>query len=130
MNITKFLKELLFYRTPQMAAFVFIPQPCYDVWCIKNGTPLFINWSGFLSNSVKVYPIKLKTGMLYHMNNAFRNTVFRHLLMGLKLWAHVPVAVKSCPAAAHVYRWALWTILPFLVSSSGKYTMVKTKKKE
>ena len=23
-----------------------------------------------------VYPIKLKIGMLYHMNNTFRNTVF------------------------------------------------------
>ena len=32
--------------------------------------------SGFLNNSVKVYPIKLKIGMLDHMNNTFRNTVF------------------------------------------------------
>ena len=30
----------------------------------------------FLNNSVRVYPIKLKLGMLDHMNNTFRDTVF------------------------------------------------------
>ena len=33
--------------------------------------------SGFLNNSVRVYPTKLKIGMLDHMNNTFRNTVFQ-----------------------------------------------------
>ena len=33
--------------------------------------------SGFLNNSVRVYPIKLKLGMLDHMNNTFRNTAFQ-----------------------------------------------------
>ena len=33
--------------------------------------------SGFLDNSVKVYLVKLKIGMLYHTNNTFRNTVFK-----------------------------------------------------
>ena len=49
------------------------------LWCIKSRTHLFTNLSsivGLLSNSVRVYPIKLKIGMLYQMNNTFRNTVF------------------------------------------------------
>ena len=33
--------------------------------------------SGFLNNSVRVYPIKLKIGMLDHMNNTFENTVIQ-----------------------------------------------------
>ena len=32
--------------------------------------------SGFLKYSVRVYPIKLKTGMLYHMHNTFWSTIF------------------------------------------------------
>ena len=32
--------------------------------------------SGFLINSVRMYPVKLKLGMLDNMNNTFRNTVF------------------------------------------------------
>ena len=32
---------------------------------------------GLLNNSVRVYLIKLKIGMLYHRNNTFRNTVFQ-----------------------------------------------------
>ena len=32
--------------------------------------------SGFLNNSVTVYTIKLKIGILYHMSNTFWNTVF------------------------------------------------------
>ena len=39
--------------------------------------------SGFLNNSVNVYPVKLKIAMLYRMNNTFRNTVFRYLSMCL-----------------------------------------------
>ena len=31
----------------------------------------------FSKNSVRVYPVKLKIGILYHMNNNFRNTVFK-----------------------------------------------------
>ena len=31
--------------------------------------------SGFLNNSVKAYCVKLKIGMLYHVNNTFRNIV-------------------------------------------------------
>ena len=31
----------------------------------------------FLDNSVRVYPIKLKPGMLDHKNSTFRNTVFQ-----------------------------------------------------
>ena len=51
----------------------------YIVWCIKSRTRLFINLSSivrFLNNSVRVYPIKLKIGILDHMNNTVRNTVF------------------------------------------------------
>ena len=32
--------------------------------------------SGFVNNSVRVYPTKLKLGMLYLKNNIFRNTIF------------------------------------------------------
>ena len=49
------------------------------LWCIKGGTGLFISLlslSGFLNNSVRVYPIELKIVMLYHMNKTFRNSVF------------------------------------------------------
>ena len=31
--------------------------------------------SGFLNNSFRVYPVKLKIGMLYYTNNTFRDTV-------------------------------------------------------
>ena len=50
--------------------------------------------SGFLNNSIKVYPVKLKIGMLYHLNNTFRNTAFldicqyalkRLIILGLEL---------------------------------------------
>ena len=37
-----------------------------DLWSIVR----------FLNNFAKVYPIKLKLGMLDHMNNTFRDTVF------------------------------------------------------
>ena len=46
----------------------------------------------------------------------------------IKFWVRVPIAVGLCPAAAHFYRWTLWTIHHFLVSSSRKNTRVKTKK--
>ena len=46
----------------------------------------------------------------------------------LKLWAHVPIAVSSSTAAAHMYRWTPWTIHPSLASSSRKNTKVETKK--
>ena len=45
----------------------------------KSRTGLFMDlWSivRFLNNFVKVYPINLKLGMLDHMNNTFRDTVF------------------------------------------------------
>ena len=32
--------------------------------------------SSFPNNSIRVYPVKLKIGILDHMNNTFRNTVF------------------------------------------------------
>ena len=49
--------------------------PCYDVLIVFS----FINccqFSGFLNNSVMLYPKKLKTGMLSRMNDTFGNTVF------------------------------------------------------
>ena len=35
-------------------------------------------------------------------------------------WAHVPIAVSSCLAAAHMCRWTFWTVYLSLVSSSRK----------
>ena len=35
-----------------------------------------VNYQVFYNNSVRVYPIKLKIGILYHVNNTFQNTVF------------------------------------------------------
>ena len=46
----------------------------------------------------------------------------------LKLWASVPIAVSSSPAAAYMYRWTLWTVYFSLVCSSRKNTGVNTKK--
>ena len=40
---------------------------------------------GFLSNPIRVYPGKLKIGMLYYTNNTFQNTV---------LWISVNVPLK------------------------------------
>ena len=67
-----------------------ISQPCYDVlkffsprhivWCIKGRTHLFVRLSSIfrLSNtSVRMYPIKLKSGILDHMNDTSRNNVFQ-----------------------------------------------------
>ena len=84
--LLSFFKKVLFNESYLTA----ISQPCYDVliifssrhivWCIKSRTRLFINLPsivGFLNNSARVYPIKLKIGMLDHMNNTFRNTVFQ-----------------------------------------------------
>ena len=39
--------------------------------------------NSFVVNFVREYPIKLKIGMLDHINNTFWNTVFIYLLMGL-----------------------------------------------
>ena len=54
--------------------------------------------------------------------------VVKHLrnYQRLKFWARVAIAVSSCPAAAHMYRWTIWTIHPSLLSSSRKNTRVKT----
>ena len=52
----------------------------YNAQCIKRRTHLFSNLSsfpGFPNNSIKVYSIKLKTGMRYYMDNAFQNTIFQ-----------------------------------------------------
>ena len=55
------------------------------VRCIKSRTPLFTNLSSIfpesLNNLIRLYPIKLKTGMFYHMfyhvlTKTFRNTIF------------------------------------------------------
>ena len=37
---------------------------------------IWLQFSGFLNNFVRVFPINLKIGMLYHMNSTLRNTVF------------------------------------------------------
>ena len=36
----------------------------------------FVKLSAFLNNSVRVYPVMLKIGILYYTNNTLRNTVF------------------------------------------------------
>ena len=43
-----------------------------ELLCLYIGRHL----SGFLNNSIRVYPVKLKIAMLYRTNNVFRNTVF------------------------------------------------------
>ena len=37
--------------------------------------------SVFPSNSVRICPIKLKIGILYHMNNTFQNTTFKEKII-------------------------------------------------
>ena len=59
--------------------FFFSTRLRYIIWFIKRRTRLFINLSsivGFLNNSIRVYPRKLKNGMFHHMNNTFWNTAF------------------------------------------------------
>ena len=51
--------------------------------------------SGFLNNSVTVYPIKLKIGMLDHMNNTFRNTV-SHISVDVPLTDVRMVSIVQC----------------------------------
>ena len=48
----------------------------FDVKKVENVFKFVASLSDFLYNSVRVYPIKLKIGMLYYMNNTFQNTVF------------------------------------------------------
>ena len=48
----------------------------FDVKKVENVFKFVVSLSDFLYNSVRVYPIKLKIGMLYYMNNTFQNTVF------------------------------------------------------
>ena len=55
-------------------------------WYIKSSTCLFIYLSPsivFPMNFLKIRPIKLKIGMLYHMNNIFETSFFRYLLLCL-----------------------------------------------
>ena len=41
------------------------------------GYKIVVKFPGFLNNSISVYTIKLKLGMLYQINNAFRKTIFQ-----------------------------------------------------
>ena len=59
MKFAKFL-EKLFYRT-----------------LLVNASAYPVTASVFIDKVIKQHPIKLKIGMLDHMNNAFRNTVFQ-----------------------------------------------------
>ena len=67
---------------------IFSTQHVLDTWFYVQKVELVCLYiccelSGFLNNSVKMYSIKLKIGMLYYLNNTFRNTV-RYLLISLK----------------------------------------------
>ena len=70
--------------------------PCYDVLILfssqqvlekhrlmykKSNEVVFklLSIVSLSKTSVRVYSSKLEIGMLYHMNNAFQNTVFRYL---------------------------------------------------
>ena len=80
----------------------------FDSSCIVISFPciyLIIDWKISITKVVK------------HLRNYQR----------LKFWARVAIAVSSYPAAAHMYRWTIWTIHPSLLSSSRKNTRVKTK---
>ena len=76
--------------------------PCYDVLILfssqqvlekhrlmykKSDKVVFklLSIVSFLNTSVRVYSLKLEIGMLYHMSNAFQNTVFRYLSICLNL---------------------------------------------
>ena len=49
----------------------------FDVWKFEL-VCLYVcrQLSGYLSNSVRLYPVKLKIGKLYHKKDTFRNTDF------------------------------------------------------
>ena len=41
------------------------------------GYKIVVKFPGFLNNSISVYTIKLKLGMLYQINNTFRKAIFQ-----------------------------------------------------
>ena len=53
---------------------------------------------GFLNNSIRVYTIKLKIGLLYHMNNTFQNTNFQ-------ICIHVPLMETVSLNGSRVFQW-------------------------
>ena len=53
---------------------------------------------GFLNNSIRVYTIKLKIGLLYHMNNTFQNTNFQ-------ICIHVPLMETVSFNGSRVFQW-------------------------
>ena len=84
-------KNTFFYRTspvtgsaPVAASEIFrnlVRRTSYFFFSIhllmcKKSSSFVCQLSGFLNNSVRVYPVKLKIGMLDHIKNTFRNTVF------------------------------------------------------
>ena len=74
--LSKVMKRLLLFCNLVMTS-------QHIVWCTKSQTRLFINLSSIVRFSIRVYPIKLKLGILDHKNNTFWNTVFRYLSMCL-----------------------------------------------
>ena len=42
--------------------------------------------------------------LLYLFNGKRLKKIINEINQRLKLWARVPIAVRSCPAAAHMYR--------------------------
>ena len=89
-------------------------------------------------NSEKLSNLKVDVNLflLYLSNHRWKKIIYRlrrwfktyEINQRLNLWAGVPIVVSSCPAAAHMYRWTLWTIHLSLVPSSRKNSTLKTKK--
>ena len=88
------LRWLLLYFFLKKYYLTAILQPCYDVWiifsfphivgCVKSRTRLFINLSSIVrfSNWIMCH-IKLKIGVIDHMNNIFETPFSRYLSMCL-----------------------------------------------
>ena len=69
--------------------YFFLLDTSFDVYkvellCLK----VYRQLTGFLNNSIRVYPIKLITVMLDHMNNNFRGTIFY-------IFVDVPLSMKK-----------------------------------
>ena len=73
------MSQLIFFLIKTL----FLRHTSFDEY--KSGIPLYIYicclLSVFPSNSVRICPIKLKIGILYHMNNTFQNTTFKEKII-------------------------------------------------
>ena len=93
MNPNRFLSQHPCYYVLIIFPSYHVGLETYIVWCIKVEL-IFCQLSIFPNNSARIYPVKLNICMLYHKNNAFRNTVF-YISIAV-LFSNIHLSSKRC----------------------------------